>query len=59
MKTEVFAFVRNSQFHFVENLKLIFNGFLWASSAYKFSVAKMARETKKPLAKMGFLLICG
>jgi len=34
-------------------------GFLWASSAHKFSLAKMASEAQKPLAKMEFLLVCG
>ena len=34
-------------------------GFLWASSAHKFSLAKMAIEAQKPLAKMEFLLVCG
>ena len=29
-------------------------GFLWASSAHIFSLAKMANEEKKPLAKMDF-----
>ena len=46
-----------TQFHFVKNFKLI--GFLWASSAHKFSLAKMAGEVQKSLAKMGFLLACG
>ena len=31
----------------------------WASSAHKFSLAKMASEAQKPLAKMEFLLVCG
>ena len=49
------------KFPFVNNLKLILvlNGFLWASSAHKFSLAKMASEAQKPLAKMEFLLVCG
>ena len=34
-------------------------GFLWVSSAHKFSLAKMAGEAQKPLAKMEFLLVCG
>ena len=34
-------------------------GFLWASSAHIFSLAKMASEEQKPLAKMDFLLVCG
>ena len=40
------------------NLKLTFIGFLWASSTHKFSLAKMASEAQKPLAKMEFLLDC-
>ena len=34
-------------------------GFLWAYSAHIFSLAKMASEEQKPLAKMDFLLVCG
>ena len=34
-------------------------GFLWASSARIFSLAKMASEEQKPLAEMDFLLVCG
>jgi len=34
-------------------------GFLWASSAYKFSIARMASQAQNPLAKMEFLLVCG
>ena len=34
-------------------------GFLWASCAHKFSLAKMASEVQKPPAKMEFLLVCG
>ena len=42
----------NSQFRFVNNLKLTFNWFPLAPSAHKFSLAKMASEAKKPLAKI-------
>ena len=31
----------------------------WASSAHKFSLAKMASEAQKPLGNMEFLLVCG
>ena len=31
----------------------------WASSARKFSLAKMASKVQKSLAKMEFLLVCG
>ena len=34
-------------------------GFIWASSAHILSLAKMASEEQKPLAKMAFLLVCG
>ena len=34
-------------------------GFLWASSAHIFSLAKMVSEEQKPLAKMDFLLVYG
>ena len=32
---------------------------LWASSAHKFSLAEVASEAQKTLAKMEFLLVCG
>ena len=35
------------------------NFYLVSSSAHKFSLAKMASETQKQLAKMEFLLVCG
>ena len=41
-----------SQSRFVNNLKLTFNWFPLAPSAHKFSLAKMASEAKKPLAKI-------
>ena len=34
-------------------------GFLWASIAHIFLLAKMASEEQKPLVKMDFLLVCG
>ena len=43
-----------TQFRFVKNLKLT-----WASGAHKFSLAKVASEAQKPLAKIEFLLVCG
>ena len=44
------------QFRFVKNLKLTFKliGFLWVSSAHKFSLARVASEAQKTLAKMEF-----
>ena len=44
---------------FCEQFEVNFFGFLWASSAHKFSLAKMASDAQKPLAKMEFLLVCG
>ena len=41
-----------------EIIKLLTDVF-WASSAHKFSLAKMAGEAQKQLAKMEFLLVCG
>ena len=38
---------------------LLWIGFLWASSAHNFPLAKMASEAQTPLAKMEFLLVCG
>ena len=46
-----------AQFRFMKFELII--GVLWASSAHKFSLAKMASEVQKPLAKMEFLLVCG
>ena len=45
--------VRSDSISFCELL-----GFLWASSAHIFSLAKMASEEQKPLAKIDFLLVC-
>ena len=43
----------------MKNLNQLLIGFLWASSAHKFSQAKMASEAQKPLAKMEFLIVHG
>ena len=44
---------------FCEQFEINLIGFLQASCAHKFSLAKMASEEQKPLAKMEFLLVCG
>ena len=45
---------------FCGKFEITFNWFpVWASSANIFSLAKMASEAQKPLAKMEFLLVCG
>ena len=49
-----------TQFRFVTNLKLTFNiGSSGPPVLTYFSLAKMASEAQKPLAKMEFLLVCG
>ena len=50
--------LNSARFDFASFCKLLI-GFLWASSAHKFSLTKMASEAQKPLAKMEFLLVCG
>ena len=37
----------------------VLNSACFDFSAHKFSLAKMASEAQKPLARMEFLLVCG
>ena len=38
---------------------ILWNSFLWASSANIFLLAKTASAEQKPLAEMDLLLVCG
>ena len=57
---DVLNSARFDSISFCDKKKLTFNWIpLGAFSAHKFSLAKMASEAPKPLAKKEFLLVCG